>query len=164
MKVLEESHDRLVLGFTPWGPWIVSCVAGVGFVAFALFAPIEMPPWARLVFGGLGVVAPIAFLASHAAVQIDFSRDAGMAKITRNRPIGGVSNEIIPLDRILEVEEVVTTDADDDTHRRIELIVADRAGHVERVALTTGPIATDQAKTAERLARWLGVPNRSRAR
>lgn len=162
MQVREENSEQIVLTLTPWAPWIVSVLAGAVFLAFAVLAPVEMPGWARAVFGGLGIVAPIGFLSTHATVRAVFSRSSGTASITRNRPIGGTSRQVIPLERIAAVEEIVETDADHTSFHRIELIlrppgaVRDGDGGT-RVALTTAPISIDQAETARRLASWLGV-------
>ena len=162
MRIREDTTDRMVLTLTPWAPWIVSCVAGAAFVAFALFDPAGMPGWARAVFGGLGVIVPLGFLASHAVIRAEFSRSRGVVTITRSRPLGGTSRQVIPLDRIEAVEEVVERDVDNTSFHRIELVLGpDGRGHREvtprRVPLTTAPISIDQSEAAHRVAVWLGM-------
>lgn len=155
MRVREETPERIVLTLTPWGPWLVACATGAAFLSFALLDPAGLPGWARAVFAGLGLAAPVLFLAGHARVHAVFSRRAGTATITRRRPIGGTSRQVLPLDRIAAVAQKVRTDADCTTFHQIELVLSPRG---TRVALSTGPLATDQSRTARRLAGWLGVP------
>lgn len=162
LKIREENRQRLVLSFTPWAPWAAGCIGGAVFFGFAVFAPFDLPLWARMTFGALGIAAPMAFLASHAAVQAVFDRSKGEVTISRMRPLGGVSRELVPLRMIAAVEEVVETDVDNTSFHRIELVLGHQGGACRtsagsRVHLTTGPVSIDQSEVTRRIARWLGA-------
>ncbi|MEO1489540.1 MAG: hypothetical protein AAFR88_08935 [Pseudomonadota bacterium] len=163
MKILEHTKSRITLSLTPWDQWIMPSVIGALFVAAAIFQPFEFPLWAWAVMLGLGILAPLAFLSSHAAVRAEFSRAKGRVTITRMKPLGGTSTETIALADIIGVEEVIETDTDNTDWHKIELIVQNkgfgaRSNPTKRVALTTGPVSTDMAPAARKLGRWLDVP------
>ncbi|MEM6678554.1 MAG: hypothetical protein AAF675_11865 [Pseudomonadota bacterium] len=169
MRVREQSEDRLIVGFVPIGPWALSVIAGVAFIAFAIADPIDISLSAQWVFAGLGLLAPLAIFASHAAVTTTFDRPSGIVTLRQTRPIGGTREREIPLARIAGVEEVIRTDTNKTDHHRIELILAPQAAgsgvqgaQRERVALSTAPIAMDQSETTEAIAAWLGVPATSK--
>lgn len=161
MQILEDTHSRLILSLTPWAQWIIPCFAGIVLALTGLFAPFEFPVWARAIFVGLGVMAPLAFLGNHAAVTAEFSRPRRNVKITRKKPIGGNSAQTIALADIEDVEEVVEVDVDNTSWHRMELILRPHSEAARyygslRISLTTGPVSHDQSAPTRRVKEWLG--------
>lgn len=138
----------------PWGPWLLSVTSGVIFVLIAALNLASMPLWARLIFLGLGVIAPLTFLSYNAAVRAVFDRPGGVVTITRTRPIGGTSEQVVPLTQIAAVDQIVQTDADGDQDFRFEPVLTGS----KRVSISSGRYLCDQSEERRRLTLWLGLP------
>lgn len=163
MKISKDTPTQFVLTLTPWTPWIISIVAGAAFLSFAIFDPAAMPGWALLFFGLLGIAAPLGFLASHAKITADFDKIEGAVMISRFRPIGGMSRQIIPLDQIIEVNHIIKNDVDNTDYNSIELTLTREAAvrfndGNEHTSLTTSPVQIDLEYFARALGAWLHVP------
>lgn len=163
MRIEKNTPQEFTMKMTPWTPWVLAIVIGAAFVAFALFNPADMPGWTLLIFAGLGIAAPLGFLASHAAVTAEFDRREGAVLLSQFRPIGGMSRQVIPLDHILSVDHIVKNDVDNTNYNSIELVLSREASvrfnyGKDRMSLTTAPVQIDLAEPARALGAWLNVP------